>query len=162
MKGIQPARPVTDEYESIRKVAPKPACPDPTTKITSKCVTSAVRKMPTAAAMGATTSPPKNSRKPWSPLAPISEFMPPGTSIKLRSPTRSTEISVQIKANTNGLRKLPCRGSPAKKAEGWSTTRLTTSTKLLIGSERSYSLPEAVVLKAILTLLRGEKNRCDA
>jgi hypothetical protein len=56
--------------------------------------------------------------------------------MKVRSPTRITEISMQIKANTNGLSKLPCRGSPAKKAAGWNTTRLTTSTKLLTGSER--------------------------
>src|SRR5829696_5329878 len=105
--------------------------------ITNRCVTSAVRNTPTAPAIGASTSPPKNARKPWFPLAPNNQVMPPGTSMKVRSPTRITEISMHTKANTNGLRRLPCRGSAAKKAVGWKTTRLTTSTKLLSGSERS-------------------------
>src|SRR5918993_2226530 len=137
MNGIQPARLVTDEYATIRKVAPNPECPDPTTKMTNRCVTSAVKNTPTVPAMGATTNPPKNARKPWSSLTPNSQVIPPGVPKKVSSPTRTTETSMQIKANTSGPRKLPCRGSPAKKAEGWNTTRLTTSTKLLSGSERS-------------------------
>src|SRR5918993_335851 len=136
MNGIQPARLVTDEYATIRKVAPNPECPDPTTNITSRCVTSAVNKTPTAPAMGAITSPPKNANKPWFPLAPNSQLRPPGTSRKVSSPTRSTEISVHTKANTSGPSRLPCRGRPAKKEPGSNTTRLTTSTKLLRGSER--------------------------
>src|SRR5215211_2509475 len=91
--------------------------------MTNRCVTRAAKNTPTVPAIGAITSPPTNARKPWSPLAPNSQVTPPGTLKKVSSPTRTTETSMQIKANTSGPRTLPCRGSPAKKAAGWNTTR---------------------------------------